>query len=110
MAARCYLAELVPEVAPLFSLMVERGTGIGPATAKLFELLRTYGKAVLTEAVKQAVARSHAEPSYVAQACEHLARKNRAPVVLPVELGAHVPGADLNVKPHDVSNYDKLTE
>lgn len=109
-AARCYLADLVPEVAPLLSLMVERGTGIGSATAKLFELLRTYGKTVLTEAVKQAVARSHAEPSYVAQACEHLARRSRAPVVLPIELGAHVPGADLTVLPHDASNYDKLTE
>jgi hypothetical protein len=109
-AARCYFAEMIPEAAALFSLMVERGTGIGPATAKMFNLLRTYGKPVLTEAIKQAIERSHAEPNYLAQACEHLSRRRMTPAILPIELTPGIPGADLEVKPHDVSSYDTLTE
>ncbi len=110
MASRCDLVELIPEVTPLYNLMIERGTALGPATAKIFELLRTYGKSVLTDAITQALERSHAEPSYVAQVCEHLARKSRAPIILPIELGEHIPGAELNIKPHDAANYDHLKE
>ncbi len=109
-AARSYLTDLVPQVAPLFNLMIERGIGIGPATAKLFELLKTYGKPIFNKAIAQALERSHAEPSYIVQVCEHLSRKSLVPAVLPVELAAHIPGADLNIKPHDPANYDKLTE
>jgi hypothetical protein len=109
-AARCYLSEMIPEARDLFGLMVERGSGIGPATAKLFELLRTYGKPILTTAIKQALARSYAEPSYIAQACEHAARKSNSPTIIPVNLASHIPGAELYVKPHDAATYDHLME
>jgi transposase len=108
-AARHYLTKLIPESIPLFSLMVERGVGIGPATAKLFELMRTYGTQALKAAIMQAVARSYGSADYVAQACEQMARKQKEkPRTLPIELGSHVPGANIIVTPHDVSTYDNF--
>ena len=110
-AARCYMNTLIPESSELFSLMVERGSSIGPATAKLFQLLRTYGKAILTKAVSQAVERSYGETDYVARVCDQLARKNREQlVVLNFDLPEHTPGGELQVIPHDASTYDDLTK
>lgn len=108
-AARHYLTKLIPESVPLFSLMVERGVGIGPATAKLFELMQTYGGPILKAAIAQAVARSYGSAEYVASACEQILRKNKEkPRAVPIELGAHVPGADIVVTPHDVATYDNF--
>lgn len=109
-AARCYLNELIPGSSELFSLMVERGSSIGPATAKLFELLRSYGKATLKEAVAQAISRRYGEVNYVARICDQIARKdkNSPEPKLPLDLPAEIPGADLHVRPHDSSSYDDL--
>lgn len=108
-AARCLLTEIIPNVSKLFSLMAERGVGLGPSTSKLFELLRTYGKDVLAGAIDQAISRSYAEVHYVAQIADQIQRQKKGtPVVLPVDLPAHVPGANLYVTPHDAATYDDL--
>jgi transposase len=109
-AARCYFNELIPGSNELFSLMVERGSSIGPATAKLFELLRMYGKSTLKEAVSQAISRRYGEVNYVARICDQIARRDKksSELQLPLDLPAETPGADLHVRPHESSSYDDL--
>jgi len=110
-AARCLFTEILPNASKLFSLMAERGVGLGPATAKLFELLSTYGKDVMSAAIDQALTRRYAEVSYVAQIADQMMRQKKGPVVnLPVNLPAHMPGVDIHVTPHDAATYDDLTK
>ena len=109
-AARSYLNELIPETGVLFTIMTERGTALGLAAAKMTELLKMYGKETLTEAIKQAVMHSYGEVSYLARICDQLSRQKNQVIALPVELPMHLPGALLDIKPHDVSSYDELTQ
>jgi transposase len=109
-AARSLLTALIPDACPLFSLMTERGLALGPAAAKLIELLRTYGHAVLAQAIKQAVERDYGEVNYLTRVCDQIAKdKGAGKPTLPVDLPDHTPGATLTVIPHDASTYDELT-
>ena len=109
-AAKCYLTDMIPEAEEFFRLMVERGGNIGSATAKIFELIRTYGQRIVAEAVAQAVNRSYGEADYVARVCDQFARKSKAPAAIQVVLPAHLPGVGINVIPHNTASYDDLAK
>ncbi len=108
-AARAYFTKLFPEASAFFSLMAERGGSLGSATAKFFDLMRTYNSKVVSEAIAQAVSRDYAEMNYIANACEQISRKDKeSRVRLPIELPEHLPGANLEVRPHDTATYDEI--
>ena len=109
-AAKCYLTDMIPEAEEFFRLMVERGGNIGSATAKIFELIRTYGQRIVAEAVAQAVNRSYGEADYVARVCDQFARKSKAPAAIQVVLPAQLPGVGINVIPHNTASYDDLAK
>ena len=109
-AAKCYLTDMIPKAEEFFRLMVERGGSIGSATAKIFELIRTYGQRIVTEAITQAVERSYGEADYVAKVCDQIARKSKSPVTIQVELPAHLPGVGIDVIPHNTASYDELAK
>jgi len=109
-AGRVYMTRLIPEIEPLYALMVVQGVALGAATAKILELVKEYGDRTVREAVKQAVLRGLARPTYLAQLClQHASRRQEVPQI-PIELPHRPFVRDLLITHHDPSGYDDLTD
>jgi transposase len=109
-AGRAYMTKLIPEIEPLYSLMVVEGVALGSATAKIMGLVTEYGEKTVREAVKQAVERGLARPSYLAQICAQRASRREERPQLPIELPHRPFVRDLLVTHHDPSGYDDLAD
>jgi transposase len=110
-ASREYLVSLLGPADDFFRLMVDQGEVLAPAAAKLTELLKQYGNAILTKALEQAIERKMGRYSYVAKLCHsiELAQKNKSPKILtPLELPNRPELISLTVKQHELSIYDDL--
>jgi hypothetical protein len=109
-AGRAYMTKLIPEIEPLYALMVVEGVALGPATAKIMELVKEYGEKTVQSAVKQAVERGLARPTYLAQICAQRASQREARPQLPIDLPHRPFVRDLLVTHHDPAGYDDLAD
>ena len=107
-AGRAYMTKLIPEIEPLYALMVVEGVALGPATAKIMELVKEFGEKNVQSAVKQAVERGLARPSYIVQLCVQRASQREERPALPLDLPHRPFVRDLMVTHHDPSGYDNL--
>jgi transposase len=107
-AGREYIKRLIPETGALYDLMVEQGEPLGSSTAKIFELVESYGIETVRAGVKQAIERKLAKLSYVAQICRQTALFRKEPPRIAIDLPDRPNVRDLTVTPHALEDYDKL--
>jgi transposase len=99
---------LIAEVAgmsALYARWIDVGRNIGFMTARVGKLLDLYGAEILTQSVAEVLARGLHDPGALALRCEEARRSVGRPMPVALELGAHVPDAD--VIPHDLERYDR---
>jgi hypothetical protein len=89
----------------LYTRWVEAGRNIGLMTARTGKLLELYGDLLLGQAVAAVLARGLHDPGALALCCEQVRRAADKPVPVLLELGPHVPDAE--IVPHDLSQYDR---
>jgi transposase len=92
----------VPRIDELLRLWLEDGRYVGSLVGRTCKLLDLYGKAVLTAAVEELLAKGSHDYGALAILCEK--RRTRPRRVLPLELAPHV--VDRDVIPHDLGGYD----
>jgi len=109
-AGRAYMTKLIPEIEQLYALMVVEGVAIGAATAKIMGLVKDYGEKTVQAAVKQAVERGLARPTYLAQLCVQRASQREERPQIPLDLPHRPFVRDLMVTHHDPSGYDDLAD
>ena len=104
------LRYIVPESAKILAAVAERGQPLARAVAQLTDLLDTYGKRALSDAIEEALRGDAAHP----QAVQHILERNRRregrrpPRALPLPDDPRIRG--LSVRPHDLGGYDRLEE
>lgn len=102
------LRHIVPQSAKILAALAERGQPLARAVAQLTELLDTYGKRALAEAIDEALRGAAAHP----QAVQHILERNRRaegrrpPRALPLPDDPKI--RDLSVRPHDLGGYDEI--
>lgn len=102
------LAQSVPESEAFLQAGVLRGESAGRLTQRLLLLLDEHGAAALREAVAEALRRGTPRASSVAFL---LARRRRsASGPSPLDLSRSPELADLHVQPHDLEDYDGLSD
>jgi transposase len=92
----------IPRIDELLRLWLEDGRYVGSLVGRTCKLLDLYGKAVLTAAVEELLAKGSHDYGALAILCEK--RRARPRRVLPIELAPHV--VDRDVIPHDLGGYD----
>jgi hypothetical protein len=92
----------IPRIDELLRLWLEDGRYVGSLVGRTCKLLDLYGKAVLTSAVEELLAKGSHDYGALAILCEK--RRTRPRRVLPLELAPHV--VDRDVIPHDLGGYD----
>lgn len=104
------LAHAAPSSRALLERLAERGKNLGHATLQMLRLLSTYGaealEAALLEVLRCDVPHIHA----VRQVLEIRHAASGRPPALELALRKDTPGADVTVKPHDLSTYDYLAD
>lgn len=102
------LAYAAPSSRALLERLADRGMNLGHATMLLLRLLRTYSAEALETAIAEALAHDVPHVHAVRQVLErnHAARGRAPQAALPWPEDA--PGADVVVRPHDLSTYDDL--
>lgn len=96
------LRAAVPRIDELLEHWLHEGKNLGSMIARTLKLLDLYGERVLRRAVDALLERGSHDLGALAVLCDQEHRPQR--VVLPLELGAHVP--DRDVVPHDLGEYD----
>jgi transposase len=95
------LAE-IPRFDELLRLWLEDGRYVGSLVGRTCKLLDLYGRAVLTAAVEDLLAKGSHDYGALAILCEK--RRTRPRRALPLDLAPHV--VDRDVIPHDLGGYD----
>lgn len=96
------LRAAVPRVDELLEHWLHEGRNLGSMIARTLKLLDLYDERVLSQAVDDLIERGSHDLGALAVLCDQRRRPQR--VVLPLELGDHVP--DRDVVPHDLGGYD----
>ena len=109
-AVREYLSKAVNGVDEFFALMVRQGEGLGGASARLTELLHEYGEKILAQALAEASVQGIGRPVYVARLCQQLHSQGKERPIVPLDLSDRPELQRIIVKPHDLKDYDNLTE
>ncbi|HVS11515.1 MAG TPA: IS21 family transposase, partial [Planctomycetota bacterium] len=102
------LHHAVPETRELMRRLAERGRNLGGSTAALLGLLDLYGAHELSLAAREALEKDSPHPHSVRLVLERRAHLRNLPPPVPVRLPADPRVRNLVVKPHDLSNYDRL--
>ena len=96
------LRAAVPRIDELLEHWLHEGRNIGSMIARTLKLLDVYGERDLAHAIDALLERGSHDLGALAVLCDQRRRPQR--VVLPLELGDHVP--DRDVVPHDLGGYD----
>lgn len=96
------LRAAVPRIDELLEHWLHDGKNLGSMIARTLKLLELYGERILRRAVDALLERGSHDLGALAVLCDREHRPQR--IVLPLELGAHVP--DRDVVPHDLGEYD----
>jgi len=103
------LHHAAPSGAKFFAAAALRGVHLGALTRGLIELLDTHGAAALEAALTAALAEQSAHLAAVRHFIDqHRARRGARPPI-PVYLPDDPRVRDLNVRPHNLANYEQLT-
>lgn len=102
------LAKAVPSATQLLEILAERGEPLGRATRQLTELLRTYGAEALEAALREALEAEVLHPQAVRHILERDRREAGRPPPRPLALPDDPRIRDVVVKPHDLSEYDRI--
>ena len=102
------LAHAAPSSRALLERLAERGRNLGYATLLLVRLLSTYGAEALEEALLEVLRCDVPPVDAVRQVLEIRHAAKGRPPALDLALPQGTPGADVTVRPHDLSTYDNL--
>lgn len=105
-----YLHRAVPSVAELTLRVAERGGNIGSLTAHLHRLLDRHGAAALERAVAAALKQDVPHLGAIRQLLDLYRHERGLPPPISTRLPDDSRVRDLHVKPHDLDDYDKLSE
>jgi len=109
-AALDRLARCAPESTTLLKQMAERSANIGTNVFTLMKMLDQYGVEDLRLGIAEALRRGVPHPHAVRQAIERRREESGAEPVLPLDLPDDPRLADLDISPHDLSDYDEEEE
>lgn len=101
------LRHCAPAAEELLRRAAQRGLNLGSHTAKLLELLDTYGAAELEQAIREINEREVVHVPAVRQILEQRRHAQGRPMPLPIPL-ADARLRELAVRPHDLRIYDNL--
>ena len=102
------LTKAVPSCLELLTQAADRNYSLKSITANLVQLLDDYGATELEEAIKEALARKVPHPNAVRISLERRREERQQLPMVHLELPQDPRVRELNVKPHDLSDYDKL--
>ena len=102
------LAHAAPSSRALLERLAERGKNLGYATLLLVRLLATYGAEALEGALLEVLRCDVPHVHAVRQVLEIRHAAKGRPPALDLALPQGTPGADVTVRPHDLSTYDNL--
>lgn len=104
------LIQAVPASRELLTQAAERGQSLRRITTDLLSLLERYGVTAMQTAIAEALQRGVPHPNAVRLALERRREQQQLPPPLGVALPAHLQTRDVPVKPHSLTDYDRLTE
>lgn len=102
------LSHAAPSTRVLLERLAERGQHLGSATARLLELLDTYGAESLEAAAREVLKGQAPHVPAVRQVLERERRARGLPPALPLLLPDDPRIRDLRVRPHPLSSYDAI--
>lgn len=105
-----HLHRAVPSVAELMRAVAERGGNIGSLTAHLNRLLERHGAAALERAVAAALAQDLAHLGAIRQLLDMYRQERGLSPPISTRLPDDARARGLHVKPHDLDDYDELTQ
>jgi transposase len=103
------LRRSAPSCEELLQRLAERGLPLGTATAALLRLLDHYGTVALTSAVAEALGNHSCDVQAVRLVLERCERERQATPKLPLRLPNDPRIRDLDIRPHDLNDYDRLS-
>lgn len=104
------LRHAVPRSAELLETLAERGQPLARAVTQLTELLDSYGKVALAEAIEEALQGKAAHPQAVRHILERNRRSEGKPPPRALALSEDPRIRDLSVRAHDLNDYDEIDE
>lgn len=104
------LAAAVPQSRELLTQAARKGDNLGSITAALLRLLERYGATELAAAIDDALAREVPHPNAVRLALERRREARHQPPPLGLSLPPAVKTRDRPIRPHDLTDYDRLTQ
>jgi transposase len=104
------LALQIPEAAALIEMLVERGEPLHGHLRRIYDLIDSYGLAVVATAIKEAVALGTPRSESVGHIIHRRETARRAPPVIPISLPDKDGVRDLVVRQHRLEQYDALAE
>ncbi len=104
------LATGAPASRDLLTLLAQRGSNLGTATAFLLRLLEEFGGTRLDQAIREAIDKDIPHHHAVRQILERQHREEGRSPTLPVELPDDPRVRDLTIRPHTLESYDELTQ
>ena len=102
------LIEAVPQTRELLVLLAGRGDGLGRAVSQMMRLLERYGMADFTEAVALAHAANTPHPNNLRLLLEKIRHRRGLPEPMLAPVVTHPRLRDLHVRPHALTDYDRL--
>ena len=102
------LAKASPRTKELFEIHADRSMNIGSLTARLLNVLDTYGTRDFDAAVKEALEHEVYHVHGIAQILDRMRRRRGQSPPIPIKLSDEKLGS-LQVKPHEPSSYDFAT-
>jgi transposase len=109
-SVRDYLHRAAPSVAPLLERVAERGGNIGSMTAHLHRLLDAHGAATLERAIAGAMAQDLPHLGAIRQLLDIYRQDRGLPPPISSRLSDDPRVRELHVKPHNLDDYDELTQ
>jgi transposase len=102
------LYHAAPTTQALFTELAERRANFGAATSALVRLLDLYGATELEAAVGEAIQRGAPHVGAVRQILDHRRSAQGRPPALGAAIGSDPRIRDLVVKPHNLTDYDRI--
>ena len=102
------LTKAVPSSLELLKQAADRNYSLRAVTATMLRLLDDYGAVELEEAIKEALARKVPHPNAVRLSLKRRREEREMLPIVHLELPQDPRVRELSVRPHDLSDYDKL--
>jgi len=104
------LRHLVPASEAFLEKVAEAGAPLGRASAQLLDMMYTYGRQALAEAIEEALRAGARGVESVRHILERARREAGRPPPRPLQLPDDPRLRELSVKPHALKSYDQISE